>query len=287
MERTGYRLRAIGRKLLALYPAIKYDLRSIGIETDSEYYALSAFLSALVIGIIFGAFSYFALLSRGAYTGAAASEALRNMSIAVGAGMSAVFYVFYIFYPGILARKLVEKADQDLIFALRDLSMQVNSGVALYDAMLSVSLSNYGKISEDFNGAVRDISSGTPEVLALQRMAFESKSEYFKKAVLQLITSISAGVGVGSALTSITDMLEHNMLLAIKNYGANLNFLVLLYMLVAAALPSMGITFLIILSMFSGSGVGPELIIVFMAFSVFAQFAIIGYIKSSRPAIYG
>lgn len=285
VERTGYRLRALGRKILALYPAVKYDLKNIGIESDPEFYALASLASALIIGVIFGVFAFFALTSRSPNATEAAIETIRNISIATGFAMATMFYLFYLFYPGILAKKIVEKADQDLIFALRDLSMQVNSGIALYDAMFNISQSSYGKISEDFDSVVRDISSGTPEVVALQRMALKSKSEYLRKAVFQLITSMNAGAGVGSALQSIVGTLEHNILLSVKKYGANLNFLILIYMLVAAALPSIGITFLILLSVFSGTGISPEIIIAFLAFSIFGQLAIIGYIKNTRPFI--
>jgi hypothetical protein len=73
----------------------------------------------------------------------------------------------------------------------------------------------------------------------------------------------------------------------IKNYSSNLNFLMLLYMIVATVVPSLGITFLVLLSAFSGFGVSFTTLLMLLGFSVVVQAIMIGYMSSTRPEIFG
>ncbi len=59
----------------------------------------------------------------------------------------------------------------------------------------------------------------------------------------------------------------------------------LMYMMVAIILPSLGITFLIVLSMFAGGGIGSELLIAIIAGLAIFQAFFVNVIKEKRPNV--
>lgn len=166
--------------------------------------------------------------------------------------------MFQFIYPRVMARKVAEKVDRELIFALKDMYIQINSGVSLFDAMCNVSKADYGYVSNDFEFAVRDITAGDSEERALEKLAVKTKSDYFKKALWQLITAMHSGASTAGALRSVIDVLigyQHRM---IKNYCSELNFWILMFMLIAATIPTLGITLSVVLSTFGSAGITPR-----------------------------
>jgi hypothetical protein len=58
-------------------------------------------------------------------------------------------------------------------------------------------------------------------------------------------------------------------------------------MFAAAVVPSLGITFLVLLSAFSDFGVTIEAVMMLVAISVVIQIIMIGYMGATRPEIFG
>ena len=69
----------------------------------------------------------------------------------------------------------------------------------------------------------------------------------------------------------------------IKSYNAELNFIVLIYLLISAVLPTIGVTVLVIFSLFGILGITPELFATIVLASFVLQSIIIGYVKAKRP----
>ena len=277
--RINRRMMGIGNLLVSIYPGLKYDLRSAGLDVDAGAYAASAFVSSITWGAAMYVFSYLALYSRG-MENAAAISAGPGLLIAV------MILLFQFVYPKVMARKVAEKVDRELIFALKDVYIQINSGVSLFDAMCNVSKADYGYVSEEFDHAVRDITAGDSEEEALEKLALKTKSEYFKKALWQLITAMHSGASTAGALRSVIDVLigyQHRM---IKNYSSELNFWILMFMLIAATIPTLGITLSVVLSTFGSAGITPLLFTEFIFVSFMVQAIMIGFLKNRRPEVY-
>ena len=80
------------------------------------------------------------------------------------------------------------------------------------------------------------------------------------------------------------DNLSVEQMLAIKKYGAQLNPIAMLYMVFCVIMPTMGITFLLVLGSFIGLSIPMEYILLgILGFLVMFQFMLIGMIKSRRP----
>jgi flagellar protein FlaJ len=213
-------------------------------------------------------------------------ENAQLVSIGPGLLIAILILLVQFVYPRILSRSVADKVDRELIFALKDMYIQINSGISLFDAMCNVSKSDYGHVSEEFELAVREITAGESEENALERLATKTKSNYFKKALWQIITAMRSGSSTAGALRSVIDVLigyQHRM---IKNYASELNFWILMFMLVAATIPTLGVTLSVILSTFGSAGITPLLFTEFILASFIAQAVMIGFLKSRRPEVY-
>ncbi len=285
MQAMGRRLRGLGRVILTLQPRLRETLPKLGLEIEPEGYAASSLISSFFYGFIFFLITFVAFTLRSDST--FPPDQILHISIAIGIGIWSVFLLLHLIYPGIVIRKVAAKETKDLLFALREIMMNVESGVPLFDAMKNVARGNYGYISKDFEKIVKDIEGGVPEREALRQLAISTESEFLKRAVWQLVNALESGASISSALPSIIDSLEGQTYRDIRGYSSNLNFLMLIYMISAAVVPSMGITFLVLLSAFSSFGVDIQTISTLVAVSGVIQLVMIGYMSSTRPEIFG
>ena len=70
-----------------------------------------------------------------------------------------------------------------------------------------------------------------------------------------------------------------------QKYGKELNPYTLIYMLLAVILPSLGVTFLMILSTFTGLKTSNSLFYGILPFLIIFQYFFINFIRSKRPLI--
>ncbi|MEW6295673.1 MAG: type II secretion system F family protein [Candidatus Diapherotrites archaeon] len=274
------RFNFIGRRISSLFYGLKYDLSKAGIELGAEDYCTLSFFSALLYGIIF-----FALISVLLFAKNASLQGVFPLNLIIGFAFFLVFLLLHLFYPKIISGKIAAEIDQDLIFALKSILIQVSSGVSLFEAIKNASKGSYGLVSKELELLVQDISSGVSELKAFERMALRTKSDYLRKTTWQLMSSLKSGASLSSAVSSVVETLNNNQFRAIKNYAAELNLWILIYMLLAAALPTLGVTFLIVLSSFGGTNIGEIHIAMIIGFAFIVQIILIGFIKSRVPRV--
>jgi len=282
MERVGRRFKGFGKFLVKLKPGIGEELRKIEAPIEPEYYMFGSLLSAFFYGAIFFAITGLALTFRGEMD----LETMQTLSLAVGFAFMVILFILHIIYPGIILKKIAAMENQDLLFSLREMVMEINGGVPLFEAMKNVAESDYGYISEDFEYVVKQIEAGVPQTEALRNLALKTDSVFLKKAVWQMINTLESGASMNVALPGIVTILEEHLIREIRDYSVNTNFLMLIYMLTAAAVPSLGITFLVLLSAFSGLGITVETIGSLIFISAVGQLMLIGYISVTRPTIF-
>jgi len=281
MRGAGRRLKIVGKAIANLFPKLGPTLKKIGLDVEPEAYAASSLISSFFYGLIFFVMILGVVLYRGTI------EEPYNIALASGIGMWAVMFMLHILYPGIILKKIAAKESKDLLFALREIMIDVNSGVSLFWAVKNAAGAGYRYVSQDFQWVVEQIESGTPEREALRNLALKTESEYMKRAVWQVVNALESGAALGDALSGIVETVEEYIYRDIRNYSANLNFLILIYMFAAAVVPSLGITFLVLLSAFSDFGVTIEAVMMLVAISVVIQIIMIGYMGATRPEIFG
>lgn len=272
----------IGHRLGHFFPGLDLDLERAGIKTSSQKYLTASFFSAIVYGILSFSFFYLLFFLR--------DEIITSDNTFASVGLGLFFFIIFFFlhviYPGIIANKYAAGIDQSLMFALKSMLIQVTSGVSLFNAMVNVSKSNYGAVSNEFRDVVKEISAGESETKALEKLALRTKSEYLKKTSWQLLTSLRSGASLKGALTTVVSSLDNQHMRAIKDYAAELNLWILLYLLLAAAIPTMGVTFLVIMSAMAGLNIGPEAVVIIIVGAGLMQIVLIGFVKTRIPKVY-
>ncbi len=190
-------------------------------------------------------------------------------------------------YPRIHNIRRIKNIEKNLIPALGDMLVQLNSGIPLFSILVNISSSNYGELSEEFKKAVKKINAGFPQMEVLEELGETNSSIYFKRTLWQLSNGMRAGSDIFIVIEESIKSLNEEQLLQIQNYGNKLNPLVMFYMLITVILPALAITFLTVISSIINM---PKnfVILLFIGLFIFVillQIMFLGIIKSIRPSL--
>ncbi len=271
----------LGRFISKIIFSLKYDLDRANIKIDAERYCLAALISAIIYAFVFAMI--------GMAFGVVLTKSIDILTIGVMV-LAAIFgftimLFYHLFYPKMAVKQLAGSVDQQLLFALRNMLLQLSSGMSLFDTLNTISKGHFGEVSSEFSTVVKDVNAGLSETQALEKLAFRTESEYLKKTVWQILTAMKSGGSIVGAITVQIDALIEYQMLSIKNYSAELNLWILIYLVVAAAMPSLGVTFLTIISTVGGSGVGKDMIITIVLLSMLVQVAMITFLRTRVPKV--
>ncbi|MCX6774312.1 MAG: type II secretion system F family protein [Candidatus Micrarchaeota archaeon] len=212
-----------------------------------------------------------------------------SISPPAGALLAAAFVAMMVFgfsmiYPKWLINKKVREIDRELLFAARHLRVQTSAGVSLFNALVSAS-SGYGAVSEEFEKIVAKVHGGVNMVDALDESATKNPSRYYNKIVWQLSNAIRAGTDVGPVLVEIVDLFMEDQRIQMKEYGAQLNTLAIIYLLLCIIVPTLSLVFILVMSSFVDIPVTNEVLAIVLGGVIFVQYMFIGLIGSRRPAV--
>jgi len=263
------------------FPELDKDLKRADIELNSRSYIASVFITCIFYFFIFFGLLTFIFFK---FRGLILSKALL-FGFGVALALTFTFYFLLMLYPRVLARNRGEMIEKNLVFVLKDLLMELEAGVSISRAFFNISKRNYGEISKEFGKVNRNINSGVSVPDALKKFGDNIKSEYITKTMWQIANAFNAGTSFRSALKNIISDLILDQRTRIKGYTQELNMWSLVYMMFAVALPTIGVTVVIVLSTFSGFGITRETFIFFLILTMIVQFVIIGLVKSRRPIV--
>jgi len=281
-QSIGSRFRGAGLRILSFYPSVKYDLRTIGISHSPESYCAISLLSAATWGAVV-AFFLGLVFSRSPVIPPTVKIAMPFLLFFM---VTVFFLLLHLFYPRMIAKNIAKQIDRELIFAMRDMLIQLSSGVPLFNAIENVGNSNYGYVSREFSIAATHVKGGASLLDEMEAIAVRTQSEYLKKTTWQMATAIRSGSNITSTIKGIVHTLVEYQFSLTKSFNAELNFIVLIYLMVSAVLPTIGTTVLVIFSVFGMLGVTPEIFIMLVAISFIGQAAVIGYVKLKRPNLF-
>jgi len=241
--------------------------------------------------VLFLSFSYFAILTIvllivGVATG---SDLIQTLVIAFGAGAMMGFLVFVnlVNYPKLLALRKIKAIETEWINALRTILVQIKAGLTLFDALVVIAEGDYGIISKEIRKAVEKINTGQLEEQALEELARNNPSNFFRRSVWQLINGMNSGADTSSILEEIVRTMTQQQIIEIKKYGARLGMLTLVYVMLGVIVPALGITFLIVLSNFPQVHISQTLFWLLLLTIIIVEFMFLGVMKTSRPGIIG
>jgi flagellar protein FlaJ len=273
-------LRGLSSLILKIFPRLPQDLKKTNLDMIPEDYITTGMVSYTFLGVIFGAFMYWIALQNDR----AVNHAL-GLAFAAGLGLVFLFLILLVRMPNVQANTKAEECEKYLLYALKDVTLQLSSGGTLYDALAAVGVSGYGVVSEEFNKIAQKVQVGIPMQDALREMAESTNSEYLKKTAWQMINSLRAGADLRTTLGALIEDLNNGQKTKIMSYARELNLWSLVYMLFAVAIPTIGSTMMVILSTFAGFGVSRNSFLVFIGICFVIQFILVNFVKARRPVV--
>jgi len=210
-------------------------------------------------------------------------------SYGVGFAFLVSIFIFFkqMYYPKTFSFRKAGNIEKNLISVLQDIMVQLNSGIPIFRILVNISNSNYGEVSEEFKKITKEINSGVPQIEAIEKYGKINTSKYFRRVLWQISNGMRAGSDMGIVIKEGIRALVNEQAIQIQDYGSRLNPLIMFYMLIAVILPSLGITFLIIISSILNISERIIQLIFFMIFGfvIFMQIMFLGLIRSRRPSL--
>jgi archaeal flagellar protein FlaJ len=285
LKKRAHNFLWIGEGLEKIFPKMGNTLKQAEVEyTVKEYLSMCFFasLSFFVFSLVFVITGLIVLFL---------SEIKEALMLGLILSLIITFCVFIlqIAYPRIYANRRIKDIEKNLIPALQNILVQLNAGVPLFDIMVNISKSDYGEISREFTKAIKEINGGKSQVEALDEMVALNPSLFFRRAIWQIVNGMKSGADLSNVIKEIIDSLSEEQILEIQKYGSQLNPLAMFYMIIVVILPSLAMTFMIVLSSFISMS---DIIIKIMFWGlygmlVFAQIMFLGLIRSRRPNLLG
>jgi flagellar protein FlaJ len=267
----------LGSKLSVLNPYLPQKLAEAEIPLkDREYLSIAIFSSIYWFTIIFSILTILPAL---------VGKNLINISLPLSLLIAVIAFLYINFYPNLVALRKSKDIERNLLFVVRHLYVQVRSGVSLFDAMVAVSREDYGIISKEFEKAVKEISTGKEQTTVLEEMALRVSHAGFKRIIWQIVNSLKSGADISKVINTIANELSQEQKVKIRKYGSQLSPYALMYLMLTVILPTLGISFLITLSSFSGIGIPETFFFLILGIVALFQIMFIGMIKSSRPSV--
>ena len=277
MERISRPFLGIGAGLAKAMPYLEMELIQAKFDVDPKKYASVMVFLGIAYFIFFLGFSAL-LLSR-------FTEMYLLIAFTISSVLGLMIFMQISMYPKMVVKKKIRDLERNLIFALRTMLIQIKSGVSLFDSMSTIANGDYGALSAEFREAVDEINTGTIEEHALQKLATNNPSLYFRKAIWQIVNGMKAGTEVSTVLVESVATMSREQKIAINTYGNQLKVFSLIYMMIGVIVPALGLTFLIVLGSFPQVEIGENLFWMLIGGVSVAQFMYIGMIKAKRPNI--
>jgi len=260
-----------------VFPELNWNLRKAGMKIDAIIYVSIAIFFALMVFAGMGILFAIICLSSGI-------SFLIGIGIAIVFGVMAFFWV--IFLPSLKISKSRQEIDKNLEYMLKDMQIQLTSGMPLFDIFVTIASGDYGGCSKVSRKIVEEVQSGKSIITILDDAGMLSPSEYMRRVLWQIVNALKTGSNVGVSLKMISKEIRDEKENAITSYTQELSLWSLIYMIFAIILPSMGVTLILILSSFLGGAVITEMVfwIILIAVTIF-QVIFISIIKSKRPDV--
>lgn len=193
-------------------------------------------------------------------------------------------FSFWLNTPKGMIRKREREINKEVLFAGRYLLVKLEGGVPLFNALIDASKS-YGISAKYFREIVDDINLGTPIEVALENAREYSSSEKFKLILSELFTSLKTGADVVPSLKEVLTQITKEQLLEIKTYGKKLNAVMMLYLILATVVPSLGMTMFTVIAGFLSIEFTPALVFISIFMLVVVQLSFMAIFKSIRPMV--
>ena len=278
----AHKILGLGQFLEFIFPFLDMDLKRAKLEISSKaYLGMCLIASSVFMGFMWVLLSILFFVF-----------ALDN-AVWVGLLIAFLFALFVfmqqLIYPKLITAKRIRNIEKHLMAAMQNMLVQLNSGVPLFDILVNIYHSNYGDVSKEFGTAVKEINSGRNQTEVLEELAATNPSLFFRRAIWQIVNGMKSGSDISNVIRHVIQSLSEEQVVQIQRYGSQLNPLAMFYMLVAVIIPSLGMTFMLIIFSFISisEGAAKMVFLGMYGFFFFFQIMFLGVIRSRRPNLLG
>ncbi len=266
------------RRIAARNKGIEDSLKAHGMKESVYDFIQRMLIASIIVAAVIGAMVMLLMLrARLSFTAAAI------LGIAFGYLVQQFSFNSFLRYPLRKEELASRNIERDILFAARDMIISLRSGMPLYNAIVLIS-TGYGDASKEFARIAERAQLGMSLEDAIDQTVTETKSQSFRRIMLQASTSIKAGADIVAALQTITDQLSQERLISLRRYGQRLNAIAMFYMLFGVIMPSMGIAVATILTTFiSVFTVNASVLEAAIIGIIFLQIVFLQMIRTSRP----
>ncbi len=267
----------IARHMAKSYSFLEKDLFKLESDINATSYLSLSLLNASCYAALIGILGYTILFK---------AKVDKAAPLAFAAALLGGFGVFFfcLAYPRWLSHKRVAQIDRDLLFAARHLRIQTTAGVPLFDSIVSAS-HGYGSVSDEFERIITNVQAGASLSDALEESSAKNPSYYYNRILWQMSNAVKAGTDIGPVLAEIVEFLAEEQRIQMRNYGAQLNSLAIMYLMACIIVPTIGLIFIMVISSFVDFPITDVILYFMLAGMVFVQYMFIGLIESRRPAV--
>ena len=182
--------------VLKLSPSLKYYLDATRMEESPEDYTIlglanSFFMGSAVFLIVFSLAIF-------------AGKPLEffGFSLFGAAVFTVLTLAYWMSFPQVRARKKAQLVERELLFALRDVSVEMDAGLSFVDSM-ELLTEGYGALSEEITEVLKEIRLGTPMEDALEASMHRNVSKLYKSAMLRIVSGIRSGADIPTLLSVV------------------------------------------------------------------------------------
>ena len=200
--------------------------------------------------------------------------------------ITAMFYMFILYYPQIKEQRGYADLNQELPYALRHMGIELKSGKGLHDALKTIKDANYGSLSKEFNRVLEEVKYGKSTEDSLLEMAHRVKSEGLYRSVHQIIGTLRVGGNLANSLDIIAQDITFDMHIKLKEYSQKLNSFILIYTFIAILAPVISLIMLMAGSTVMGDIISSEILftVYILFFPLIVMFMGL-FIKKLEPKI--
>ena len=143
---------------------------------------------------------------------------------------------------------------------------ELKSGKGLHDTLITISRSNYGSLSDEFNRVLEEIRYGKSTEESLYLLSDRVKSDGLSRAVHQIVGTLRVGGNLANSLNVIAEDITFDMQIKLKEYSQKLNSFILIYTFIAILAPVILLIMLMAGSTVMGDIVSGDILLILYIF---------------------
>lgn len=174
----------------------------------------------------------------------------------------ALLILYKLFVPKIKNQNKVANFSSELPYALLQLATELKSGKSLFNSLESVVDADYGVLSLEFSRVLEEIKYGETTEDAFLRLESRINSKALSRVIREILSTLRIGGNLANSLIIISEDINFEMRMKLKDYAQRLNAFIMIYTFVAILAPVVFLTLLLAASTVMGDIIPADFLLI-------------------------